>query len=172
MFSSHYQNITLWFFFLIKISSNINQSISRMTLLDLTSELFLFISHELECDRNLNMFAHICHYLYSTSNYKLYHWNVELSRNFALFWVAEHDVEIIQKLLVKKINVCKFTKSHYHFSNNFFTTKNFFKCRTSCFSSLMLSIWFKHDLMTQILIKHDADVKNTSTELINHLLHF
>ena len=77
-----------------------------MPLLDISNELLLCISENLESERDINAFTRTNRRLYYLLNGYLYRHNIQKSGGSALSWVAEHGREATaQRLLEEGANI-------------------------------------------------------------------
>ena len=78
-----------------------------MPLLDISNELLLCISENLESERDINAFTRTNRYLYYVLNSYLYRHNVQnFGGGSALLWAAEHGQEVTaQRLLGEGANI-------------------------------------------------------------------
>ena len=77
-----------------------------MPLLDISNELLLCISENLESERDINAFTRTNRHLYYLLNSYLYRHNVRKFRGSALLWAAEHGREVTaQRLLEEGANI-------------------------------------------------------------------
>src|SRR5437762_1966042 len=73
-----------------------------MPLLDISNELLLCISENLQSERDINAFTRTNRRLYYLLNSYLYRYNVRKFRGWALLWAAEHGREVTAQRLLEE----------------------------------------------------------------------